>query len=156
MIYFVLCSIFSEWIDGICSNFAYALTLTRSRLGLFNLNFCKFTTELWPLLLSEFHFFSISCERIDRIWSNFAYVVSLSMLGLLHVNFCKFTTVMALDDHQNFFALTLTRSRFGLLHINFSKFTTKLLSDFCFCSIFCEWIEKNLVEFCIFLDLNQI
>ena len=32
-------------LDGIWPNFAYALILTRSRLGLLHINFCKFVTE---------------------------------------------------------------------------------------------------------------
>ena len=39
-----------EQIGGIWPNFANALILTRSRLGLLCVNFRKFITELWPLI----------------------------------------------------------------------------------------------------------
>ena len=65
----------SERINGIWSDFAYALTSTRSRLGVLHVNFCKFTTELWPFVLFKFCFRSISCEQIDQTWSNFAYAL---------------------------------------------------------------------------------
>ena len=35
--------------DGIEQDFVYTLILTRSRLGLFCINICKFIKELWPL-----------------------------------------------------------------------------------------------------------
>ena len=35
---------------GFCPNFAYALTQTRSRLGLLSVNFHKFIKDLWPLI----------------------------------------------------------------------------------------------------------
>ena len=82
------------------SNFAYALTLTRSRAGFLRDYFCKFTTQLWPLIMGRIWF----PLQLMLIWSNFAYVLtwSRSRLGLLCIHFCKFTTVMALGYHQNF------------------------------------------------------
>ena len=35
----------------VLSKIAYALTLNGSRLGLLSVSFCKFTTELWPLII---------------------------------------------------------------------------------------------------------
>ena len=43
-------SILWEQIDGIWPHFAYALILTRSRLGLLRVNFRKFITALWLLI----------------------------------------------------------------------------------------------------------
>ena len=43
-------SISWERFDGIWPNFAHALILTRSRLGLLGVKFRKFVTELWPLI----------------------------------------------------------------------------------------------------------
>ena len=36
--------------DKISPNFECALIVTRSRLGLLPVIFCKFVTELWPLI----------------------------------------------------------------------------------------------------------
>ena len=36
---------------GIRPSFAYALTLTRSKLGWLRVNFCKYVTHLWPLVV---------------------------------------------------------------------------------------------------------
>ena len=47
--------IFWEQIDGILPGFAYALTLTRSRLELLHINFCEFTTQLWHLVSVYWH-----------------------------------------------------------------------------------------------------
>ena len=48
----VLVSFVSKRINGIWSNFAYALTLASSRLGLLCVHFRKFKTELWPLIIN--------------------------------------------------------------------------------------------------------
>ena len=45
-----------EQIHGIKPNFVYALTLTRSRLGLLRVNFCNYTTQLWPLVIVKILF----------------------------------------------------------------------------------------------------
>ena len=42
--------------DGIWSNFAYALTVTNSRLKMLPVNFRKFTTKLWPLIIVRISF----------------------------------------------------------------------------------------------------
>ena len=66
-----------EQIDGIWPNVAYALILTRSRLGLLRVNFCKFITVVWHLIL-EFCFCSISWEQTDGIRPNFVYALILT------------------------------------------------------------------------------
>ena len=45
-----------QGIDGIRPNFAYALMLTRSRLGLLCVSFCEYTTQLWPLVIDKILF----------------------------------------------------------------------------------------------------
>ena len=42
---FCFCSIACERISGMLSNFVYALTLTRSRLGLLHVNFRRFNNR---------------------------------------------------------------------------------------------------------------
>ena len=44
------CSVFWGQIDRMWQNLAYTLILTTSRLGLLNINFRKFITELWSLI----------------------------------------------------------------------------------------------------------
>ena len=44
-------SISWERIDGIIPNLAYALTFARSTLGLLRVNFLKYATRLWPLII---------------------------------------------------------------------------------------------------------
>ena len=53
---FHFCSISSEQIDGISSNFAHALTITTSMLRLLHVNFCKFMTEYWPMFIVRISF----------------------------------------------------------------------------------------------------
>ena len=37
--------------NRITPNFAYSMTLTGSRLGQLRVHFCKFTTQLWPMVI---------------------------------------------------------------------------------------------------------
>ena len=76
------------------------LTLSRSRLGLLRIHFCKFTTQLWPLDYVNILFPLNPLKRIDEIRPNFAdaLMLSRSSLGLLHINFSQtYNTVMVLD-----------------------------------------------------------
>ena len=60
--------------------FAYALTLTSSRLGLLGINFHKFTTQLWPSIIVRILFLlNIS----DGIRPNFAYALMLTRSSLI-------------------------------------------------------------------------
>ena len=52
------------------------LILGRNDLGLFTF------ISYGPWLMSEFHFFSISWEQINRFWSNFIYTLKLIRSGL--------------------------------------------------------------------------
>ena len=107
--------------DGIWPNFAYALILTRSRLGLLSVNFRKFVRELLPLidvsiiiLVTEFCFRSISWEWIDGIWP------------ILHM-------------HWYWQALGRIVKRQFLQIYNYGPW---LMSEFCFRSISWEWIDE--------------
>ena len=89
-------SISLKRIDGISLCFADALTLTISTL-LLNVNFCRFTTWLWLLVIVKISF------PFNTFWTNwwnlnkFCICMDLNqMLEFLHVIFCKFTTVMTL------------------------------------------------------------
>ena len=88
-------SISCEQIDGIWTNFAYALTSTRSRLGLLHVNFCKFTTVMTLGYCQKFVSAQYLCEWINGIWSNFAYAFTLTRFKFrcLHVNCHKFSTI---------------------------------------------------------------
>ena len=44
------CSMSLKQRDRVALNCVYALTLTRSRLGLILVSFCKFRTEVWLLI----------------------------------------------------------------------------------------------------------
>ena len=94
-------SISYEWVNGIWSNLAYALILTRSRLWLLQVNFHKFTTELWqsygPWLLSEFLF----CSNLIK------FCICIDLKPKLGWNFTHqfvsvYIRVMALGCCQNF------------------------------------------------------
>ena len=69
----------------------YASILTSPKLGLIPVIYCSFVTELWPWLMSECRFYSISSKQTDIIWSNFVYdlICTRSWLWLLSVNFLK-------------------------------------------------------------------
>ena len=55
----------------------YALTLTRSRLGLLGVNFCKYTTQLWPLVIVKMfvsgQYFVDESMELDQIVLNFMH-----------------------------------------------------------------------------------
>ena len=121
-------SISCERIDGVSSMFAYALTVTISRLGLLAINFRKFTTVMAFDYLQNF----VSSQYFENElmeW-NFAYVLLMtrSRLGLLRANFCKFTTQL--------WPLVIVK-----ISYSFSIFRTN------------RW---GLIKFCICTDLNQI
>ena len=75
---FHFCSVSWEQIDGIWLNFAYALIFTIARLGLLYINFCKFITELWPLIDVRISFLLNCWELLDGFWPNFAYALLLT------------------------------------------------------------------------------
>ena len=72
-------SIAWEQIDGIWPNFAYALMLTRSSLGLLHVNFRKFTTELWPLTCQNF----VSAQYLDDKSMEFDLRYSVLRLAMI-------------------------------------------------------------------------
>ena len=135
------CSIAWEWIHGIWSNFAYALTLTRSRAGFLCDYFRKFTTQLWPLVMAEFGFHSNWCNLIKlcicidlnqiqvgivthpflQIYNSYGHWLSLEFC------FCSISSELMEGIWFKFaYAWTLTGSRLGLLLVNFRRFTTEL------------------------------
>ena len=64
-------------------------------MGLLAVIFCKFVTELWPLIDVRILFpLNISGEQMDRILTNFVYafILTISKLGLLPVIFFVFVT----------------------------------------------------------------
>ena len=90
-------SISLEWIDGIWTNFGYALILTRSRLGLLHINFSQIYNRVIALDI-RICFRSITWEWIDGIWPNSAYALILTRstrLGILRVNFHQIVTEFA-------------------------------------------------------------
>ena len=154
-LWFRLCfrSISWEWIDGILPNFAYALILTRSRLGLLSVNFHQIVTELWPLMIHDFCQNFVSTQYLENELMEFDQILHMHCYwqDLGWENTRQFSSdsnrVMALDDWwylsefcfrsiswewiygiwPNFaYALILTRSRLGLLCIHFCKFITEL------------------------------
>ena len=82
-------SIYWERIDGIRPNFVYALTLTRSKLGSLCVIFCKYTTQLWPLVIVNF----VSAQYLRNKLMEFDKILhihlcwSRSRLELLHIDF---------------------------------------------------------------------
>ena len=87
-------------------NFAYALILTRSRLGLFRVNFFhKFITELWPLIDVRISFLlnvlRTNWWNLTKFW---IYIDTDTIwIGIVSCQFSQtYYRVMALDWCQNF------------------------------------------------------
>ena len=59
-------SISWERINGVCSNFANALILTRSRLGLLRINYHQIVTELLPLMIHDFCQNFVSAQYLEN------------------------------------------------------------------------------------------
>ena len=94
-----------EQIDGIWSNFAYVLTLTRSRLDCLASIFANLQ-QLCPLVIVRISFpLYISNEQINGILPNFAYALTLTRSGLeliRHQFLQIYNMVMAPGYCQNF------------------------------------------------------
>ena len=65
------CTDILEQMDRLLPNFLYALTLTRSRLGLLHIVFLTFVIELWPLIDIRISFPLNILMTINRISTNF-------------------------------------------------------------------------------------
>ena len=76
----------------ILPNFVYSLKVTRSRFGLLAIIFCKFVTELWPLIDVRILFLLNIFRKNGQNLTNFLYTLILtrSRLGFLTVIFRKF------------------------------------------------------------------
>ena len=94
-----------ERIDGFQPNFAYILVLTRSRLVLLHVNFCKFIKELRPLIDVRT---SLSLNILNTNWwisTKFCICIDNDKI-LVGIVTCQlpqlYKRVMALDWCQNF------------------------------------------------------
>ena len=108
-------SISWERIDGIWPDFASALILTRSRLGMLRVSFCKFIRELWPLIDVKISFpLNILRQQVNGIWPKFAYALGIltrSRLELLRVSFHKLITqLQPLIDVRILFPVNILRT----------------------------------------------
>ena len=74
------CIISCEWIDGIWQNFAYALILTSSRLGLLRVIFRQFAVEVWPLwsLIDLRILFPLNILRINY-WTLIIFLIYIDI-----------------------------------------------------------------------------
>ena len=144
--------------NGNRSNFAYALALTRSRLGFLPVNFCKFSTWLWPLVVFKIRFHTISCEWIDEIWSNFAYglTITRSRLGVLCVNFCKFTELWPLAIVEISFPLnTFVINLMECDQILYMHWCWPDLHGDCYASIFTD-IQHSYGPWLLFISIQYL
>ena len=163
------------WLSSPLNVSAYALTLTRSSIRLLCVSFCKYTTQLWPLVVVRISFPLNILWKIDEIWSNFAYTLTLikSRLGLLSINFCLFTTYY----HQNLFSAQYFENKLmklnQILHMLWCwsdlsrdyytsisagiqhNYGPWFVSEFCFSSVSCEPVDGICLKLCICIDLNQ-
>ena len=160
-------SISWERIDVTWPNFAYALILIRSRLGLLRVNFRKIITELWPLIDVRISF-PLKYLENESMGPIFAYVLILtsSRLGLLGINFQKFIKELwplidvrirfhsiaweQSDEVWPYFAhaLIMTRSRLGLLRVYFHKFIKELRPLIEVRILFsAQYLENKLMKF---------
>ena len=138
-----LCSVAWEWIDGIRPNVTYALTLTRSMLGLLCFSFCKFTTRLWPLVVVKIF---VSAQYLENKLMEFYQILHMYWpepdLGwdFKSIFLQIYNTVTALGYCQNFvyrltscewmdgiwsyfaYALSLTRSCLEFSADNIQKY----------------------------------
>ena len=85
--------------------FGYALTLTRSRLGLLPIHFCKFITELWILIIVRISFL-LSILGTNR-WNQTKFFISVDVgqiyVGIATIPFLQlYNRVMALGYCQKF------------------------------------------------------
>ena len=149
---FLLSTLRTNWWN--LTKFAYALILTRSRLGLIRISFHQIVTRIMalydPWFLSDFRSRSISWERIDRVWSNFAYALILtrSRLGLLLVNFHQTVTelwpLMSLDllciyiDIDNIYVKIVTHQFLS---------NSNRINCPCQNSVSSQYLENELMEF---------
>ena len=155
-------SISWEWIDGIWPNFAYALILTRSRLGLLSIDFRKFITELWPVIDVRISFLLniLTTNRWNLTKICICIDINKIKVGIVTRQFSQiYNSVIARDLCQNFvstqylendwwnwpnlaYALILTTSRLGLLRVNFRKFITEHLCRgvYSFCLSVCPFV----------------
>ena len=89
--------------DRISSNFAFALILTISTLGLlpviFSQIYCVIALELWPLVGVRFSFPLNILRTMDRISPNFMYALILTTSHCHFLPVCS--RVMSLDFPLN-------------------------------------------------------
>ena len=170
------------WINEFWLNFAHALLLTTSSLGLltlFSIHFRQFIIELWPLNDVRISFL-LSILRMNGFWPNFTYALILitSSLGLLSVYFrqllqncipwmsSEFRFCSISWEWINRFwpnlahALILTTSSLALLSVHFCQFVTELLPlndvRISFLLIILRMNKWILTKFYICIDIDNI
>ena len=159
-----------------------ALILTRSRLVLLPVIFCKFATELWPLIyvriliyikiwilvsaqylantLTEFYQILYICFHIDKIY-----------VGIVTHHFSHFCTrVIVLDWSQNLISTQYVENNIEHwywqdlgwdCYLSFfanlwQGYGPWIISDFRFCSISWEWIDRISPNFVGIFDNDKI
>ena len=178
------CSIYWERIDKIWPNFAYALILTKSRLGLLRVNFHQIVTELWPLMIHDFCRNFVSPQYLKNEWMEFdqnlvmhwywqnlgldcyATIVSQIYNRVMALNWClKFVSAQYLENES------MELDQVLYMHWNwqdlgwncYSSILTNLLqsydpwlmSEICFRSVSWEWIDGIWPSFAYALKLTR-
>ena len=133
-------------------NFAYALLLMTSSLGLFRVHFPNLLQSYGTWMTSECRFRSISWVWKNEFWLSFAHALLLTTSA--------HALLLTTSSLGLLLTLTLTRSRLVLLHINFCNCLTELLPlidvkiSLPLNILRNSW--QNLTKFCICIDIENM